>query len=347
MASADVFETALPVTDRLIENVESLQRLGDYTTALALRAVCSLGIADYLADGPRPVNELAAASGTSAPALHRVLRALAAVGVFEETAPGLYSLGGPAELLRSDHRFSMHDAYQLWPLHVRAWTAFEYSIRTGKAAFERVHGVDHRRFRADHPEEDSRMDRAHRAATNADLLTLTRVYDWSTGVRLIVDVGGGTGAFLVGLLTRFKQLRGVLFDMPRMIARSAELLSGSAVQGRIETVPGDFFDSVPADGDLYVLKAVLGGWIDESAVLILRTVRAAMRAGSRLLVIEPILQSEERFTMGNMVHLQTLVLYGGPERSREDYEALAVRAGLRVNRVIPRATLSILELTPC
>lgn len=347
MAPADVFETALPETDRVIENVEKLQRLADYTTALALRAVCSLGIAGYLADGPLPVHELAAASGTSAPALHRVLRALAIAGAVKEIEPDVYALGGPAELLRTDHRFSMYHAYQLWPLHVQAWTEFEYSIRTGKAAFEHVHGVEHRKFRADHPEEDSRMDLAHRAATNADLLTLTRDYDWSTGVRMVVDVGGGTGAFLVGLLTRFKQLRGVLFDMPDMIARSADLVSGSAAEGRIEMVPGDFFNSVPADGDLYVLKAVLGGWIDESAVLILRTVRTAMRADSRLLVIEPILQCDQRFTMGNMVHLQTLVLYGGPERSREDYEALAARAGLRVNRVIPRATLSILELIPC
>ncbi len=345
MTSADIHEAKSRELDELTENIERLRRLADYSSALALRAACSLGIADYLADGPLAVTELAAASATSAPVLRRILHALAAHGVFEEIAPDSYALGSLGDLLRRDHPLSMHDAYELWPLHIRAWSAFEFSVRTGAAAFEHVHGVAHRQYRASHLDEDARMDRAHRAATNADLLTLTRVYDWSAGVRVVVDVGGGTGAFLAGLLTRYRQLRGVLFDLPTMVSRSGEVLDGSPAADRIEIAPGDFFASVPPGGDLYVLKAVLGGWPDESGVLILRAVRKAMGAGSRLLIIEPILQHDARFTIGNMVHLQTLVLYGGPERAMQDYERLAAEAGLRLSRVIPRATLSIMEFT--
>lgn len=327
------------------EEAEKLLRLADFSTALALRTVSSLGIPDHLADGPRSVDDLAAASGTHPPALRRVLRALAARGVFQEVDPDRFGLDGPADLLRTDHPLSLRDSYQLWPMHVQAWGAFEHSVRTGGAAFAHRHGVDHRTFRAEHADEDDRMDRAHRAATRVDVLMLVRVYDWA-GVDTVVDVGGGTGAFLVGLLSRFKHMRGVLFDLPRMVARSPEVLAGAGLGDRVEVVGGDFFDSVPAHADVYLLKAVLGGWSDGSARKILSTVRAAMRADSRLLVIEPILQYGGSFTMGNVVHLQSLVLYGGPDRTREDYDRLFAEAQLRVNRVVPRATLPILEIVP-
>lgn len=328
-----------------MEAVDRLLRLADYSVAFALRAVSSLGIPDHLAGGPRSVEDLAVASGTHAPALRRVLRALAAKGVFQEVSPDRFGLEGPAELLCTRHPLSLRDSYQLWPLHVQAWAEFAHSVRTGEAAFGHRHGTDHRTFRAEHPEEDERMDRAHRAATRVDVLMLVRVYDWS-GVRTVVDVGGGTGAFLVGLLGRFEHMRGVLFDLPRMVARSPGVLADSGVEDRVDVVGGDFFDHVPAHADVYILKAVLGGWNDESARKILSTVRAAMRDDSRLLVIEPILQYGESFTMGNVVHLQSLVLYGGPDRTREDYDRLFAEARLRVNRVIPRATLPILEVVP-
>ncbi|RJL27213.1 methyltransferase [Bailinhaonella thermotolerans] len=328
-----------------LETAVELWRLADPSVAFALRAVASLGVPDHLAAGPLTVPELAAASGADPAALGRVLRALAAKGVFEQAGPGRYGLAGPGQALRSDHPLSLREAYGLWPEHVRAWAEYAHSVRTGEAAFERAHGVPHRRYRADNPAEDARMDRAHRAATRVDVLMLVRVYDWSA-VRTVVDVGGGTGAFLVGLLSRFPRMRGVLFDLPRMVARAGEVLPGSGVEDRVEVVGGDFFEAVPPGGDVYVLKAVLGGWADEPARRILATVRAAMPPGARLLVIEPILQYGAAFTMGNVVHLQSLVLYGGPDRTREDYDRLAAEAGLRVTRVVPRATLPILELVP-
>jgi hypothetical protein len=318
-----------------------LLRLADLTVPMAVRAACQLGLADELAGGPRTADELAAATGADAGALHRVLRLLAHCGLFEATGPG-YALTPAADLLRRDHPLSMRDAYQPPGLELAAWAALDYSIRTGRAAFEHVHGIPHRRYRAEHPEEDARMDRAHRVGTRVEVLTIVRSYDWPS-VRVVVDVGGGTGALLAGLLSRYQHLHGVLFDLPQMLANVAEVLAAAEVADRCEVVAGDFFAGVPADGDVYVLKSVLGGWDDDSAVKILSSVRQAMRDDGRVLIIEPVLQYGPDFLVGSIVHMQSLVLYGGPDRTREEFAELLSQAGLRLNRVIARPTMPIIE----
>lgn len=185
------------------------------------------------------------------------------------------------------------------------------------------------------------MDRVHKAATRLELLALAGAYPWAQA-RLIVDIGGGTGMLLAGLLKRFPNLHGILFDLPRMIANAAGVLEAHGVIDRCRIVGGDFFEQVPAGGDIYVVKAVVGGWDDDACCRILRTVRRAMRNESRLLIIEPLM--DQQFSRGNLVQLHTLVLYGGRDRSLEDYRQLAQASDLALVRTVPRATLSIIEL---
>jgi SAM-dependent methyltransferase len=338
-----------PSTGAMLAVVETsvlavrLRRLADYSIAFAIRAASSLGVADRLAVGPRSVDELAVEIPAHGPSLGRLLRALAVHDVVEEVAPDRFGLRPMGELLRSDHPLSLRDAFPLSSLEAEAWGALDHSVRTGRAAFEHVFGTSHRAYRAEHPEEDRRMDRVHAAATRVDALTLLRVYDWR-GIRTVVDVGGGTGAFLAALLSRSNSARGVLFDLPRIVMDAPGVLAAAGVADRCEIVGGDFFERVPSGADVYVLKAVLGGWDDDSAAAILATVRRAMRPDSRLLIIEPI-QRDDEVTVGNIVHLGSLVLYGGPERTRDDYERLLARAGLRLRGIVPRSTLSILEAT--
>lgn len=341
MPPAPAFAASTP--DSSVELALRLLALGDFTTAFAVRAFSALGIADCMGPEPRPLAALAANSGMQPAALGRLLVALSSVGLTAQPAPDQFALAPAGELLRTDHPFSMRDAYRLPRSEILAWTEFVHCVRTGRSAFEHVHDVDHRRYRGLHAEEDERMDRVHRASSRIEVAALVRLYEWSR-VRSVVDVGGGTGMFLAGLLATFEEMTGVLFDLPRMTARVGSAFVDAGVQARCEIVGGDFFESVPAGGDVYVLKAVVGGWDDASVVRILRTVRAAMRADSKVLVIEPILDFETGFTVGNIVQLQSMLLYGGPERTMEDYTRLSLEAGLRVSRVIRRATLPILEL---
>ncbi len=322
-----------------------LWELADYAVPFAIRAISTLGIADHLAGGPRPVTELAAATGTDPGALRRVLRLLAGRDIFAAVEPDSFGLRPMGELLRSDHPLSVRDAYRLASLECEAWTDLAYSLRTGQAAFTRRHGQAHQAYRDAHPDEDARMEAAQRAGTRIDMLTLVRVYDWSA-VRTLVDVGGGTGAFVAALLSRFKSMHAVLLDLPQMTSGAAPVLAAAGVADRCEVVGADFFGELPAGADVYVLKSILGAWDDQDAGRLLRGVRAAMRPDSRLLVIEPILGYGRDFTVGNVIHLQSLVLYGGPDRTAEQYTRLFAAAGLRMERVIPRNTLPVIEVRP-
>jgi hypothetical protein len=334
----DLPEANLPAMAQLL-------RLGDLATPFAIRAATSLGLADLFDEGQLTVESLAERGQLSAAPLQRLVDVLIASGVVTRGEDGTLELTKLGRLLRRDEPYSMHDAFGLAQTETRAWAELEHCVRTGESGFERAYGESHRSYRAKHLEEDRRMDLAHRAATRLDLMTLVRAYPWGNAPT-IVDVGGGSGMFLAGLLSRFTELRGTLFDLPRMVVHAPEVLRRHGVEARCEVVGGDFFDKVPAGAALYVLKAVVGGWSDDDCVRILGCVRRAMTPESRLLVIEPVMGAGQEFTRGNAVQLHTLVLYGGRDRSLADYQRLGAAAELKLLGMIPRATLPVLEFNP-
>jgi hypothetical protein len=329
----------------LTDAVLAIQEAADYIVPFALRIACELRIADELRDGPRRADDLATAVGADTDALHRVLRALAAKGVFAETEPGCWTLTPLAELLRSDHPLSLRDAFPLAPADVRAWARFDHSLRTGRAAFEHVHGTSFYDYLAEHPEDGKAVDAAVRAQNRLVLRTLLTAYDWAS-CGTIVDVGAGTGSFLAGLLARYRTLRGVVFDLPYVTAQAPDVLAVAKVSDRCEVVAGDFFESVPAGADTYVLKTILHDWPDERALSILAAVRAACRPDSRLLVIEVLLPAGDTFHLGKLLDLNSLVLVAGPDRDERELEELLRRGGFRLLRTVPTTTLAILECAP-
>jgi SAM-dependent methyltransferase len=330
------------VDDQGLDEVAAVWGLTDLSLPVAVRLVASLGLPDLLRGGPQDAAGLAAASGVPAAGLHRLLRAVATTGALAVDAEGRFRLGPVAEVLTRDHPLSMRDAYTYCPMELEAWGAFDHSVRTGESAFARVHGVHHRDYRALDIEEDERMHRAHFAATRVDLLTLLRTYPWGS-IGTVVDVGGGSGAFLAGLLRRHPAMRGVLLDLPHVVPSACAVLAEAGVADRCEVVGGDYFAEVPPGADAYVLKTVLGGWDDGPAVEILSTIRRAMRPDSRLLVINPVLGFGDEFQLGAVVNLGALALYGGPDRSPQDYERLLRAAGFELVQIIARSTLPIIE----
>ena len=331
----DSFERAL----RLLE-------LGDCVMPFTVRAIAALGVADHLAAGPRTVEELAGATQTDARALHKALRALASRAIFAEVEPGWFALTPIAEILRSDHPFSLRDAYRLRSAEADAWAAFGDCIRTGEPAFDRVHSRSYWDHLASHPAESAEVDRSMQSYTRLHLRTVLPAYDWS-GLGTVVDAGGGNGAFLAGLLARHPTMLGVLFDLPHVVANAAPVLEEAGVADRCRVVAGSFFDGpLPAGADAYVLKTVLPGFDDERAAAILRSVRAAMRPGSRLLILEAVLPPGDAFDVAKLVDVNTLLLTGGAHRSTGHMHDLLADAGLDVVRMIPTTTLTIVEAEP-
>lgn len=322
-----------------------LTELADYIVPFALRVVCDLGVADHLVAGPRPIGELAAATGSDPSSLRRVLRALACRGVFTETETDVFGLTALAEPLRTDHPLSLRAAYPLLAGDVTAWAHFDHSVRTGEPSFDHAHGQSYWDYLTEHPDELRRFNASQQAATRLELRTLLPAYEW-TDLRTVVDVGGGNGAFLAGLLARHRHLTGVLFDQPDMAAQAAGVLAEAGVTDRCETRGGSFFDEVPAGADAYLLKRILYGWDDDRAVRLLQTVRAGMKDDSRLLVLEPVLQPGNEFDVGKTYDLLLFAMAGGRVRSAEHIDELAGAAGLRLSRVLPTMMLPIVELLP-
>jgi ribosomal protein RSM22 (predicted rRNA methylase) len=163
------------------------------------------------------------------------------------------------------------------------------------------------------------------------------------GVQSVVDVGGGRGTLIAAMLKANPNLRGTILDLPAGLAEADSYLKQQGVHERCQVVSGNFFESVPAGQDLYVLKQIIHDWSDEKAVAILATCRKAMGAGSRLVVVERIMpaKAEESAEARGMfmVDIQMLVVLGGRERTVEEFGALFDRAGLRLTRVIPTGSI--------
>jgi SAM-dependent methyltransferase len=212
-----------------------------------------------------------------------------------------------------------------------------HSVRTEEPAFERVFGRPLFDFLAGEPAQAEVFGRAMADFNRAATLAAVDSYDW-TGARTVVDVGGGTGTLVRTLLRRHPELRGVLFDLPDVVAQAPGL------DGRLELAGGDFFDRVPAGGDVYVLSWVLHDWDDDAALRILRNCRSAIAPGGRLLVVETILPPGDEPHFGKVLDVAMLVLTGGRERTEEEYAALLDAAGFRLERVLPTPSpLSLLE----
>jgi hypothetical protein len=329
----------------LVASIYRLVELGDLVIPAAIRAVSDLGIADRLVDGPRSVEDLAEATGAHSAALYRALRTLACKGVFTEVRPGYFALTPLAELLRSDHPLSVKDGLTLLPADIRAWACFDYSLRTGRAAFDYVHGQDYWAYLAEHPEESVKFHRSQQSATRLELRAVLAAYDWGA-LGTVVDVGGGNGALLAGLLARHKRMRGVLFDLPYVVADATAVLEVAGVSDRCEVIGGSFFDGVPAGGNAYLLKRILYSWLDDHAVTILSNIRRVIADDGRLLILEPLMEPGDEFEPGKIYDLLMLSLGGGGARSRAQLEKVLGQAGFQLTRVAPTLMFPIVEARP-
>lgn len=351
------------VASRLIEALERLQhRLlpapavllkltsGGMLVAQAIYVAAELGVADLLRSGPRPVAHLARATGTDAPSLYRVLRALASVGIFAETRPGVFRLTRLADSLRSDSPGSM----RAWARYAGAewqhehWGAALACVRSGRSAYENVHGKSFFAWLAEHPEAGRRFDEAMTSLTAITTPAVVAGYDFSD-IGTLFDVAGGRGSLLAAILADNPRLKGVLFDLPQVVAdtRRDSPLNEPALAPRRALAGGSFFEEIPAGGDAYLLKSILHDWDDADAARILRNVRRAIPVGGRLLVVEVVLAPGNAPSVGKFLDLAMLTQTGGKERTGAEFRRLFAAASFDLARVSPTASpFSIIEGRP-
>ncbi|WP_119391857.1 methyltransferase [Taklimakanibacter lacteus] len=320
---------------------QQIMRLGfGFAASQALRVIIELGIPDLLVTGKRSVIELAAATQSNSEALYRVMRLLAAEGVFSEVSPRHFELTDLGAALRCD-RPGPRDFIHM--INSEAYLAFEqllHSVRSGKPAFDKVFGSPRFDWLSEHPEQAALFQRAMVALSQGSNEAVAEAYDFRPFTR-VVDLGGGHGQLLSEILKRNPHLDGVLFDLPSGVA-AAQQGAGGALP-RTDFVAGDFFESVPA-GDLYVLKKVIHDWDDERSEAILRNCRKAMPSNGKVLLAETLVPPGDQPSQIKYVDVVMLAVTGGLERTEAQYASLFAAAGLKLNRVIPtQGPISIIE----
>jgi hypothetical protein len=295
-----------------------------------------LGIADLLHERPMTIEELANATESHPRTLYRVLRALAAFGIFAETSRGQFQLTEAAECLRTDVVGSLRD----WTVLTGTkpmWQALEQAlemVKTGRSGFALAHPehADLYRFGRQHPEFSATFIRAQSNWTDWQRDAILRVYDFSR-FPMVVDVGGGRGSMISGILRQCPNSRGVLYDQPQSIEQAKAVTEAAGVASRCELVPGSFLDRVPSGGDAYVIKHVLRDWDDEHAGTILRNCHDAMGPDATLLVIDAVLDpSNLRDRIGKLLDIEQMVWLDGVLRTNEEWSRLLEQAGFRIQQ---------------
>ena len=310
----------------------------------AIYVAAKLGIADLLGNGPQRHDELAKATGTHAPSLRRVLRLLASTGVLRETDGGSFELTPLGSCLRSGPG-SFRAVAQLFagPAVWSSWGDLLHTVRTGDTAWHRLFGSDSFEYLTTHPEEGAIFDEAMAAFTAMVAIAVAAAYDF-TPFGSVVDVGGGDGALLAGILRENPALRGIVFDLPRVAERAGKQIAAAGLSDRCEFVAGDFFQAVPGGGDAYMLKHVIHDWDDRRAIGILESCRRAMGPHAKLLIVEGVYplridQSvESRGAAANDVNM--MVCTGGRQRSEAEFRELYDAAGFKLTSIVPTLAMS-------
>lgn len=317
----------------------------------AISTAARLGVADAIASGRSTTAEIAQEVGAHEPTLYRLMRALSDYGVFAQGPGDRFALTPMGESLRSDGSHSLR-RWAIWTgarFYRDAWSGLEQAVRTGEPSFARVHGADLFSYLGAHPDDGLVFDGAMQDIAGNFLAGILSVYDFS-GYSTVVDVGGGTGALLSAILHTAPGTRGVLLDTPPVLRAAEPVLRTAGITDRCHTVPGNFFDHVPPGADLYILSNIVHDWDDDSALRILQTCRAAMRADSRLLIIELVLPDDARPSMGKLLDLEMLsVTPNGRQRTEGEYAQLLARARLDVTNIVtalPGTPASYVEAAP-
>lgn len=326
-----------------------LDQFAGMWTARAIQTVTELGIPDAVdPEGSRPVGEIAAATGCHGPSLYRLLRALASVGLFAERRLGEFGHTETSRYLREDQPGSLHHfARWSYDWQWQSLTELEYTLRTGRPAFDHVYGADYWTYLTSVKPEAGDLFNA--GMQNLSALADQAVVDAVPFDRfpVLVDIGGGNASLLTRILRSTPMPRGILFDVPSAADGAIGAIAAAGLSERCEAVGGDFFAAVPAGADGYVLQRILHDWDDGDAVRILRTIRAAIGPAGRLLVVEAVLTPGEPDPGPVFLDVDMMISTGGRERSEQDFRELLAAAGFRLDAVTPTASpMSVLEAVP-
>jgi hypothetical protein len=322
------------------EAISELRRMiKGFQISQAIHVAAVLHVADQITEEARSCDDIASAIGVQPFPLYRLLRALAALGIFHEHDGKMFSLTPMGRCLRSDSEqqvspfaILMGQAY-----YQQAWGQLLQSIKTGNTAFVAAHGMTNWQYRKTHPEQNAIYNAAMTENSNIINQAILKACNLNACPR-IADIGGGQGSLLAEILQAYPQAHGVLFDQPHVVSDADLLMTKAGVRHRCEIIAGDMFESIPGGCDAYCMKYVLHDWNDQDVIRILANCRRDIPATALLFVIEQFLGPPNQDSIGKFVDLNMMVGTGGQERTREELGSMLGRSGFQIIDMIETET---------
>jgi DNA-binding Lrp family transcriptional regulator len=325
--------------------------IGNVVTNRSIYVAAELGIADLLKDGPKTIEQLAKETDTNADTLYRIMRTLTGAGIFKAKKNRLFETNNLGTHLRTDLEDSMVSFIKVagseWVNDI--WGGLLKTTKTGKDFYENKYGMNFFEWLRDNSEAQRVFDEGMTSVSALSDIPVSKAYDFSS-FKTLVDVGGGYGSQMITILNTCPHLKAFIYDLPLTIKIINEdnIIKQSDLDGKLECIAGDFFESVPAGYDAYFMKSILHDWEDEKAVKILTNCRKAMRNDSKLLIVENVLKDDENAPdFSKVLDINVLALMGGRVRTKTEYGQILDASGLKLTRVIPTASpFSIIEAKP-
>lgn len=302
-----------------------LWSLSDLRTPWCIHVAATLHIADHIESGLSLIEDLAAATDCNPYVLHRVLTHLSMKGVFEELSPGRFILNEAARGLLDPMVRASLDLEGLGGRFAQAWGTLLKYVQTGQPAYQDVFGLPFWEDLDAHPEIkadfDALMGPAGHGAPDPDF----QITGGWESVQHVVDVGGGTGAMLAAILSRWPHVRGTLVDLPKTVALSGDIFQAARVSDRVSTIGQSFFEPLPSGADLYLLRKVINDWPEREAKAILSRCAEAARPTGRVVIFGSVTPDDTPRPL-----VIEMVLLGGVHHSISEFRILARQAGLEV-----------------
>jgi hypothetical protein len=344
MTQANPSTAAAPQT--IPPDAQLMQLVSGSFVSAAVYAAAKLGIADLLSEGPKTAAYLAEKTEMDERSLYRLLRSLASVGAFTEVDPKTFANTPMTETLRSDAPRSTRDL-TIWmgePEHWKVYGNLLYSVKTGKPAWDHVHGEPVFPYLfGTNKELGDIFNRAMTSYSHQSIGPVLEAYDFSDA-RTIADIAGGYGHLLAAVLAANPNATGVLFDLAAVLEGAPEMLDSYGVTDRVELVAGDFLSEIPVKADIYMLKHIIHDWYDDKNQKILRNIRANMPDDGKVLIIETVVPEGNEPHFSKIIDLEMLMSPGGVERTVGEFEQLLADSGFRMTRIIPtQGLMSIVE----
>jgi len=329
------------------EKIKIMELASAFILSRAIHIAAEIKIADHMINGPQNIKLLAQKTNMNVNALYRFLRLLASYDIFSHDDHNNFSLTPLAQQLVSTDPNSLwkwvtyHNDKNRW----LAYGDMKYSIETGKPSFDHIFGKGYFDFLTENPLLAQQFDEGMQNISAKENESIVHSYNFST-YSTIVDIGGGKGGLLTEIITNNLAQNGILFDLKHVQASATQYLTELNLQNHINFITSTgFFNPIPKNADLYILKRVLHDWSDEDCISILKNCHHAMQQDSRLLIIDTIVSQENVRDFSKDIDIAMMVLCGGKERTQTEWKMLIEKADLQlINIYTTPSMLSIIEV---